>query len=229
MFAPAPPLILNIETATDRCSVALFEGTRCLSLRENEEPRSHSRLLTLLIGEVFSESGRTMEELSAVAVSGGPGSFTGLRIGVSAAKGICSAWDKPLICIPTLTGMASAMREKAKREDAWICPMIDARRMEVYTALYDAELNIIEETNAKIIEENSFDYIFEKRKLIFAGDGAVKANGLYGAQPNAVFVPDRLPSALHMGALSLHKFNGNAFEDTDSFEPVYGKDFMIGR
>ena len=154
------PLILNIESATDICSVCISKNAETLSLQEADKEYSHTSKITILIERCCAEAGITLKQLDAVAVSKGPGSYTSLRVGASTAKGICYALDKPLITIDTLQSIALATFKKAKQA-TFYAPMIDARRMEVYTSLFDKDLNLVQETHAKIIDEQSFQDYFQ--------------------------------------------------------------------
>ena len=166
-----------------------------------------------------------MAELDAIAVSKGPGSYTGLRIGVSTAKGLCYALDKPLIAVNTLLAMANEVNRQ-NHSQALLCPMIDARRMEVYTALYDGELNELEKTSAKILEENSFDETLNQKQVLFFGNGADKFMALKTGVANAVFIDNITPSAWSVGLLANQAFLRGDFEDVAYFEPFYLKDFV---
>ncbi len=230
-------LILNIETATGVCSVALARDGKLIGLKESNSKNNHSSVLTLFMEEVIRTAGVAFADLDAVAVSEGPGSYTGLRIGVAAAKGLCYALDNPLIGVSTLQAMALGMTPhppapSPKREgetNILYCPMIDARRMEVYCAIFDEKGMEIRETRAEIIDENSFMAYLGKNKVIFAGDGALKCRPLFENHPNAVFSEDFHPSAEFMIPLSEEKFSQNKFEDLAYFEPYYLKDFIAGK
>ena len=219
--------ILNIETATKNCSVALAkEGKTILCKEIAEEGYSHAERLHVFIEQILVETQLTFQDLSAIAVSQGPGSYTGLRIGISAAKGLCFALDIPLIAIDTLAVLAS----QAKVQEGVIIPMIDARRMEVYTAFFDGTSGeMIKETEAKILDENSFSELADK-KVLFIGDGAKKFQDLLTAfgegLPKAEFKFDIYPSAKGLIKKSVEKFNQKEFEDTAYFEPFYLKDFQ---
>jgi tRNA threonylcarbamoyladenosine biosynthesis protein TsaB len=220
--------ILSIETSTDVCSVALAEDGTVIEKRELFEPNSHSKHTTLLIQDIFKTEGiPPMKELDAVAVSAGPGSYTGLRIGPSVAKGICFALNIPLIAVDTLTTMSQAVLASGTDVDAdtLLCPMIDARRMEVYTALHDKTLKTIEETSAKIIDEDSFADVLAKNKVLFFGNGATKCKDVIKSE-NAVFVDDIFPLAANMSPLAEKAFNENDFVDVAYFEPFYLKSFV---
>jgi len=223
------PLLLCLETATKACSVALAQKM-LLSLKESsDENYSHAENLTLYIQEVFKQADVDLKNVDAVAISKGPGSFTGLRIGVSTAKGLCYALDKPLIAINTLEAMAQGMSTQILNSSSSLptlfCPMIDARRMEVYCAVYDEQLNEIKKTNAAIIDETSFSELLKKYKIIFFGDGAEKCKSKIN-HPNAVFIAAVQPSAQFMIPLAKKYFLEKKFEDIAYFEPFYLKDFV---
>lgn len=214
--------ILNIETATKNCSVALAkEGKTILSKEIAEVGYSHAERLHVFIEEIMQESGIAFNDLSAVAVSQGPGSYTGLRIGVSATKGLCYALNIPLIAVDTLQILAS----QVKVSEGLIIPMIDARRMEVYTAIFNPNLENQSATAAEIITENSFEDFQEK--LYFVGDCAEKCQTVL-TKENFIFLEDiKYPSAKEMSALSFIKFKKSDTVDVAYFEPYYLKDFMI--
>ncbi|MGB0891976.1 MAG: tRNA (adenosine(37)-N6)-threonylcarbamoyltransferase complex dimerization subunit type 1 TsaB, partial [Flavobacteriaceae bacterium] len=191
-------LILNIETATKNCSVSVAKDGEILAIKElNNGNYSHAEVLHPFIVDILQEAKISSSELDAVAVSKGPGSYTGLRIGVSAAKGLCFAFDKPLISIETLTSLAHSI----SINDGIIVPMIDARRMEVYAAVYNNEYHQIREIKAEIIDENSFIEYLENNKVYFLGDGAAKCKEII-THKNAVFIDDKHPSAKEMAQLS---------------------------
>jgi tRNA threonylcarbamoyladenosine biosynthesis protein TsaB len=226
--------ILNIETATQVCSVALSANGSILQIRETREKNSHSSTITVFIEEIMKIEGMPFSALDAVAVSKGPGSYTGLRIGVSTAKGICYAIDKPLIAVGTLQSMAAGMLKKLKGYDeplpsgALLCPMIDARRMEVYNGLFDTDLKLVRDIRAEIILESSFAAELDQYHVWFFGDGAEKCNLLLGRHPHARFIDDFQLSASYMVSLAEEKFNRLEFEDVVYFEPYYLKDFIPG-
>jgi tRNA threonylcarbamoyladenosine biosynthesis protein TsaB len=228
-------LILLLETATDVCSVALVVGAELLGIRESIERNVHSALLTTYIREVLEVSGRRPADLDAVAVSMGPGSYTGLRIGVAAAKGLCYAIDRPLIAMPTLQAMAVGMTPPPHPSPSGggagggVIPMIDARRMEVYSAVYDAVGRELREVRAEIIDENSFGEFLSAGRVIFGGDGAEKCRDILGSHPNAVFLDGFRASARFMTSLAVEKFIRGQFEDLAYFEPFYLKDFVAGK
>jgi tRNA threonylcarbamoyladenosine biosynthesis protein TsaB len=223
-------MVLCIETATNLCSVALCGNDGVISLRESNEMKSHASMLTVFIDEILKESGLMARELEAVAVGKGPGSYTGLRIGVSVAKGIAYAVSLPLIGIDTTLsmfwGMYSRIREiTGDLENTLLCPMIDARRMEVYDAIYDAEGNPFREIKAEIISRNSFEDIPESKKIIFFGDGSAKCRELI-RRKNVYYAEDFRISASYMKKPVFEAINKNHFEDVAYFEPFYLKDFI---
>lgn len=228
-FEPAKSVayLLLIESSTTICSVALSRDGKIIALREVNEPNKHAELLTVFCDEVMKEAQLTFNELDAVAVSKGPGSYTGLRIGVSAAKGICYALNKPLIAIGTLEAMADGMKSVAQPGDL-LCPMLDARRMEVYCAIYDHEGKEIEPVAPHILDENSFSVLLAERRIIFSGDGMPKAKETLSKFPNAVFTDAGNCSAKHLMLPAEKKFNEKDFEDLAYFEPFYLKTFQPG-
>ncbi|MCZ4245743.1 tRNA (adenosine(37)-N6)-threonylcarbamoyltransferase complex dimerization subunit type 1 TsaB [Pedobacter punctiformis] len=218
--------ILQIETATQICAVALSVDGQTIALKEESGQNLHAGNLTLFIEEVITASGLTYKDLDAVAVSKGPGSYTGLRIGVSTAKGLCYALDIPLIAIETLKMMAAGFLFENSDYKGLVCPMIDARRMEVYTSLFDAELKVLMPTSAKIIDEASFSAVLNQHQITFLGDGAAKCAEIL-AHPNSAFSEINFNSAGYMSALSFNAFKANDFEDVAYFEPFYLKDFVL--
>jgi tRNA threonylcarbamoyladenosine biosynthesis protein TsaB len=217
-------LILSLETATKTCSVALGKDGAMLAKKElTSEQFSHAEKLTLFIEDVFVEASHKIEELDAVAISAGPGSYTGLRIGTSTAKGICYALDIPLIGINSLKATAAL----SNFQDGLICPMFDARRMEVYAAVYSAQLEEIAETNAIVIDEHSFEEYLEESKVLFLGPGAEKCQSVI-TSTNAMFDLETKVSAQGMIRLAEYKFQSADFEDLAYFEPKYLKDFVAG-
>lgn len=218
--------ILQIETATRVCSAALAVDGRTVAIKELTAPNIHAGSLTLFIEEVMHMASLSYSDLDAVAVSKGPGSYTGLRIGVSTAKGLCFALDKPLIAVDTLKMMAMGFLHAQENYKGLICPMIDARRMEVFTGLYDTSLAEILPVSAKIIDGESYQAELEAHEITFIGDGAFKCAGLI-LSANAHFSGDNFNSAGHMGELAFEAFKSNHFEDVAYFEPYYLKDFVI--
>lgn len=225
-------MILCLETATPVCSVALNDGTKTLALRECKGQNAHSEKITIYIDEVLKEAGISYQQLDAVAVSKGPGSYTGLRIGVSTAKGICYAADRPLMAIDTLHAMAYGMRDKLDallQPSDLLVPMIDARRMEVYCAVFDASLNSIKDTEALIVDEQSFGDLLKEHRLWLFGDGAPKLKELFKDVPQIQIVDDFAPSAAYMATLADQAFKAGDFVDVAYFEPYYLKDFIAGK
>ncbi|WP_242092668.1 tRNA (adenosine(37)-N6)-threonylcarbamoyltransferase complex dimerization subunit type 1 TsaB [Aestuariivivens sediminicola] len=214
--------ILSIETATTNCSVALSENGKTIVLKEDyNEGYSHGERLHVYIEAVLKESGLKKDELHAIAISKGPGSYTGLRIGVSAAKGLCYALDIPLISVPTLEALAC----QVDPSNGVIVPMLDARRQEVYAAVFDVRHNQIRETQAQILDAVAFRDYLERDKVSFIGNGVEKTKALIH-HSNAVFIEGRLPSANTMGRLAYDKYKKGDHEDVAYFEPYYLKDFV---
>ncbi len=215
--------ILSIETATTNCSVALSKDGKLLASKEDYNTSySHAERLHVFIEELLVSAEVSMQELSAIAVSKGPGSYTGLRIGVSAAKGLCYALEIPLISVPTLTALAYQVQE-----EGLVIPMLDARRMEVYSAIFDAQHQQIRETQAQILDETSFAEELASGKVYFIGNGVEKFTEVC-QHPNAVFIMDKLPSAKETSVLATAKYAQKDFEDVAYFEPYYLKDFKVG-
>lgn len=224
-------LLLLIETATTSCSVALAHNEQIIALREIDQRNIHAEVITVFIDELFKETGKQFTGIDAVAVSSGPGSYTGLRIGVSTAKGLCFSLDKPLITIETLRAMAHGFinRGEVKAEpNTLLCPMIDARRMEVYTALFDSTGKEIKPTTAEIIDEHSFSDILNRNQVIFFGDGAPKCKDTLSHWPNAVFADSFVNSAQDLLVPAIQKLNSKDFADVAYFEPYYLKNFIAG-
>ncbi|MDH7913285.1 tRNA (adenosine(37)-N6)-threonylcarbamoyltransferase complex dimerization subunit type 1 TsaB [Winogradskyella sp. SYSU M77433] len=215
-------IILNIETATTNCSVSLSKDGEILVLKEdNSSGYSHAETLHVFIDNVFKEAKIEPSAIDAIAVSKGPGSYTGLRIGVSTAKGLCFALNKPLIATDTLEALANQITSN----DGFIVPMLDARRMEVYSAIYNSNLKLAREIKAEILNKESFKELLEKSKVYFIGNGVEKTKTLI-QHPNAVFVEGQLPSAKEMAKLSEIKYKKSDTEDVAYFEPYYLKDFV---
>lgn len=213
--------ILNIETATKNCSVSLAKNGETILCKEiAEQGYSHAEKLHVFIEEIVKEANVNFSEIKAVAVSKGPGSYTGLRIGVSAAKGLCYALQIPLISIDTMQVLA-----KKANVDGLIVPMIDARRMEVYSAVFDKNHNKIKEVEAEVLTENSYQDF--DQTVYFVGDCQEKCQTVL-VKDNFKFLPEIIfPSANEMSKLSFEKFQNNDFEDVAYFEPFYLKDFML--
>lgn len=226
-------LILNLETSTMVCSVSISKNGSVIGTKESSVEKSHAKLLTIFIDELLKELNFTIDDLDAVAISKGPGSYTGLRIGVSTAKGLCYAKDLPLIAINTLESMADGMVLKLNSkelsvndfEKAVLVPMIDARRMEVYSAFYNIKGESVREVMAEIIDEKSYQEILSKQKMIFFGDGSEKIQEIINHE-NAIFIENIYPSSKDMAILSEMAFQKKKFEDVAYFEPFYLKDFI---
>jgi len=224
-------LLLLIETATTSCSVALATSDQIIALREINQRNVHAEVITVYIDELFKQTGRQYHQLDAIAVSSGPGSYTGLRIGVSTAKGLCFSLDKPLIAVETLTSMAHGLIERGQvaiNSNTLLCPMIDARRMEVYTAIFDHTGKQVKATAAEIIDEHSFSDLLSINKIIFFGDGADKCKGTLSHQSNAIFSTEFSNSGKDMLVPAMAKLSAQQFEDIAYFEPYYLKDFIAG-
>ncbi len=215
-------LLLNIETATKNCSIGLAKDGITIAIREIATQNfSHAEKLHVFIEELFAETQLNLQDLSAIAVSQGPGSYTGLRIGVSAAKGLCYALSVPLIAVDTLELLA----RKLTITEGIIVPMIDARRMEVFCAFFDANYNKIRETKAEVIDETSYSEISETLHLI--GDGAMKFKDTLTNDKFQYYPELEFPSATEMALVSYQKFQNNQLEDVAYFEPFYLKDFVL--
>ncbi|QXP60183.1 tRNA (adenosine(37)-N6)-threonylcarbamoyltransferase complex dimerization subunit type 1 TsaB [Olleya sp. HaHaR_3_96] len=214
--------ILNIETSTTNCSVSLSNKGETLVLKEDYgNGYSHAEKLHVYIEEVLEEAKMTADQLDAIAVSKGPGSYTGLRIGVSAAKGLAYALEKPLVSVSTLEALA----HQVKAESGYIIPMLDARRLEVYSAIFDENYNLVRAIEAQVLDENSFEKELALGNVYFVGDGVEKTTKLI-SHKNAVFVENKLPSADQMSLLSFNKYKKSDIEDVAYFEPYYLKDFV---
>ena len=220
--------ILNIETATAVCSVSLTENEQVLAERVAFNGPSHASLLAVFVDDVVKKSKILGRTIKAIAVSSGPGSYTGLRIGVSMAKGLCFGWNIPLLNIPTLDILARKVVLSVPNDtssNALFCAMLDARRMEVYVALYDCSLQKIRDTEAVVVTENSFSSFLEQQKVYFFGNGANKCKNLLPS-PNATFIDGIHPLAGDMAVLSEQAYREKRFEDVAYFEPFYLKDFV---
>jgi len=226
-------MILCLETATNLCSVALCDGTGVISLRESDESKSHASQLTVYIEEILKDHYITAADLNAVAVSKGPGSYTGLRIGVSVAKGIAYGASIPLIAVETTLAMfhgisTSRYFDVKSDSDTLFCPMLDARRMEVYYAIYNSSGKKIRDISAEVISRESFSGFPESQKIIFLGDGALKCKEVINRK-SAVFADDFRMSASHMFKPVNEAYNNRQFEDVAYFEPLYLKDFITSK
>jgi len=216
-------LILNLETATTNCSVSLARDGKTIAIKERDTPNySHSEQLHVFIQEVVQRASVSLNDLDAIAVSKGPGSYTGLRIGVSAAKGLCFSLDIPLISVATLKSMAG---QQIARGFNILIPVLDARRMEVYSKVFDNQLNEIRGTRAEIIDENSFKAYLQSGKVLLLGSGAKKCKEVLPDKITYDF--ECVPSAKEMSKLSFDKYQKEDFEDVAYFEPYYLKDFIL--
>lgn len=218
------PNILCLETSSTNCSVAIATEKGILALKEDKSDNySHAEKLHVFIDEILKENQLQVSDLDAIAISKGPGSYTGLRIGVSAAKGLCFSLNIPLISISTLRSLARQVEEK----DTLIIPLLDARRMEVYSAVFNEKFEQIRETRAEILETGLYNEYLEKSKVVFIGSGVEKFKTIC-EHPNAVFVPDSLPSAREMCIPAIEKHKVSDTEDVAYFEPYYLKNFKAG-
>lgn len=215
--------ILCLETSTTVCSACIADENGILALREINNGYTHAENLHVFVAELLAEVKLEARDLSAVAVSKGPGSYTGLRIGVSAAKGFCYALNIPLISIGTLQAMTSVVKEMHPGLN--YCPMLDARRMEVYCAVYNEQLKAVIPVQALILDETSIRQFILERPICFFGDGMPKAKSLLQSIPNAVFLEDVVPSATALAGLASEKFRNSEFENLALFEPFYLKEF----
>ncbi|MFP4024919.1 MAG: tRNA (adenosine(37)-N6)-threonylcarbamoyltransferase complex dimerization subunit type 1 TsaB [Thiohalospira sp.] len=226
-------LILNIETSTQVCSVAVSENDKIIGFKETSDEKSHAKFLTVFIDDLLRDLKLTFSDLDAVAVSKGPGSYTGLRIGVSTAKGLCYAKNLPLIAVNTLQSMAQGLINKVHQGEisipnfnqSLLVPMIDARRMEVYSAFFNAGSEYIREVKAEIIVNESYQEILQRQQMIFFGNGSEKITETINHK-NALFLKGFFPSAIYMGQLSNSLYLNKKFEDVAYFEPFYLKDFI---
>lgn len=219
--------ILHIETSTEVCSVAVSQDGLCVFEREDREGPNHAVKSGVFIDEALSHIDSQLLTLDAVAVSGGPGSYTGLRIGVSTAKGVCFGRDAQLISVPTLEVLCVPvlLQEKVKEDDALLCPMLDARRMEVYAALFDRSLREVRPTQADIVDGDTYRAFLDERPVYFFGNGAAKCMEVIN-HPNARFIEGVVPLARWMFPLAERRFFDQKFEDVAYFEPFYLKDFV---
>ncbi|MEO8773470.1 MAG: tRNA (adenosine(37)-N6)-threonylcarbamoyltransferase complex dimerization subunit type 1 TsaB [Gelidibacter sp.] len=214
--------ILNIETATTNCSVSLSKEGEILVLKEDYNSNySHAESLHVFIDSVFKEANLKPRDVDAIAVSKGPGSYTGLRIGVSAAKGLCFSLDKVLISVDTLESLSHQLTI----DSGYIVPMLDARRMEVYAAVYDEQHKQVRAIEAQVLDEHSFNAFLQVGKVYFIGNGVEKTKQII-THPNAVFIENKLPSAKEMAQLAYDKYKKSDMEDVAYFEPFYLKDFI---
>lgn len=217
------PLILAIDSSGETASVCLSREEQVLAIRINEDQKDHAAWIHTAIQDLFAASGEDLKKIDAVAVSSGPGSYTGIRVGMSTAKGICFALDKPLITIGTLEMMARAARGFTT---GLICPLIDARRMEVFYALYDSNLKEIEAPAAKILQHDSFSAYLREHQIVFTGSGAKKLKEITGPANNALF-PNISYDCSHLLTSAVLLFRKNKFADLAYFDPLYVKEFYM--
>ena len=225
------PIFLHIETATDVCSVALSRGAEIIGLKEEAGGNNHAKNLLPFVDEVLKQGGCKIAELNGVAVSIGPGSYTGLRIGVSTAKGIAYTAGIPVMAVSTLESIAQgakALWSETSTESVQIVPMIDARRMEVFTTRFTYDMQPLEEVSAKIVDENTFAELLSVQKVLFCGNGMPKCRELLSSFPNACFI-DAPVSAKNMLPTALRKWQNNDFENVAYFEPFYLKEYVAAK
>ncbi len=221
--------ILLIETATPICSTAIEHNGTIIAVTESNEPNSHSSKLSILIKELLEKADITYNTLDAVCVSSGPGSYTGLRIGVSTAKGLCYALEKPLLAVETLQNMAHGYLSLNPEYTGYLCPMIDARRMEVYAAIFDSKGNYLRPTSADIITEDIYNQWLAKNQVRFIGDGADKTRTILENKDNVSFDTEYKISASGMAHMAEELYQQGKFEDIAYFEPFYLKDFIAAK
>lgn len=217
--------ILCIDTTSEFCSVSLFINQNLIENNNSKIERSHSKLLIKLIDDTLNNNKLKIADIDIFSISKGPGSYTGLRIGLSSIKGFCYALGKPLVSINTLKILAISALENIDDKDFILCPMIDARRMEVYTKSFDHNLNELSNDQAIILEKDTFDN-YKDKKVYFFGDGSDKFKKIV-SRKNFIFLDNINPDSKFMGKLSYDKFINRNFEDLSSFEPNYIKDFYL--
>ena len=217
--------ILCIDTTSEFCSISLFENKILIENSNSKIERSHSKLIIKLIDDILTNNKLKAKELDAFSISKGPGSYTGLRIGLSSIKGFCYALDKPLIALNTLKVLAESALEYIEDKDSILCPMVDARRMEVYTKTFNYKLNELTKDQALILEKDSFEN-YKYKNVYFFGDGSYKFKEIVNKK-NFIFLNNINPNSKFMGQLSYDKFINKDFEDLSSFEPNYIKDFYL--
>ena len=225
------PILLHIETATDVCSVALSRGTEIIGLKEESGGNNHAKNLLPFVDEVLKQSGVSMSEINGVAVSIGPGSYTGLRIGVSTAKGIAYTAGIPVMVVSTLESIAQgakALWSENASEPVQIVPMVDARRMEVFTTRFDNDMQPLEDVSAKIVDDNTFTELLSEQKVLFCGNGMPKCRELLSVFSNACFI-DAPISAKNMLPTALKKWQNSDFENVAYFEPFYLKEYVAAK
>jgi tRNA threonylcarbamoyladenosine biosynthesis protein TsaB len=217
-------LVLSLETSGNNCSVALHSEGELLAHERVAEPQAHASKLAYLIESVLGKASVNIHEIQAVGITSGPGSYTGLRIGASTAKGLCYSLGVPLVAVNTLELLVYQGSTLATKENL-LCPMIDARRMEVYCMIADTDFNTIQPIEAKVIDENGFNDLLKNNKILFYGDGSAKCRTML-THPNAFFIEDITPSAIALGKKTIEKLKERQVEDLIHFEPFYFKDFQ---
>ncbi len=224
------PLILNIDTATEHASICISKGTDMLGLVESTEQKNHAAFVQPAIQDLLKKLSIALKQIDAIACTAGPGSYTGLRVGLSSAKGICYALNKPLILINTLEVMGQSVITDYLSKNTFlnpsilICPLIDARRMEVFTALYQSTLQEVEPPHSLILDESSFRTLLHNQPIVFCGSGALKLEGLISNQ-NAMFSPVQ-HNASHLAKRALIAYQSNSFANLAYSEPLYVKEFF---
>ena len=215
--------LLSIETSTTNCSVSISKNGKTIAAKEDNNAKySHAESLHVFIEELLNNNSISLQQLSGIIISKGPGSYTGLRIGVSTAKGLCYVLNIPLIAVNTLHSLAHRITTKS---NCYIIPMLDARRMEVYTTVIDQNYNLIEDTSALVLNENSYIDFLNEKHCIFIGNGVAKFQKICN-HTNASFKIQEFPSAIELNAIGFAKFKNKEFEDVAYFEPFYLKDFI---
>lgn len=222
-------LILSIDTATNVCSTSLSTNGVLLAECESCVSNSHAEVLSEMIESVVSKANFSLNDINAVAVSGGPGSYTGLRIGISMAKGICYALDKPLIAIPSLQIIAAAAKDKVGEGEYLLSPMIDARRMEVYTAMYNSSLEMVTDVEAVVLDAGMFNNINTEMKIIVCGNGASKSVSVFDNDRRVELLEGIELHAKYMARIAEERFMRADFEDVAYYEPFYLKEFVAGK
>jgi tRNA threonylcarbamoyladenosine biosynthesis protein TsaB len=220
--------ILCIETATEICSVAISLNNNLINYREACDQNSHSEKITIFVEEILAESSIKLTEIDAIAISMGPGSYTGLRIGTSTAKGFCFALNIPLIAVSTLQAIAFGAKKYNTTTNGLIIPMIDARRMEIYTATYASDLAVVEDVKSVVVDDEYIQTLPSDIPLIFCGNGVPKCTSLLEQKSNAILT-NIGSSARYMAELAFEKYNKEQFEDVAYFEPFYLKDFIAAK
>ncbi len=222
--------LLHIETATSLCGVALSKNGECIATKSNQEGLNHAEKLHVFIEDILNEQQLKPSDLSAISVSAGPGSYTGLRIGVSAAKGLAYALNIPLITLSTLQILSAVVKDKYDlKEKSYLCPMLDARRMEIYTALFDEKLELLKEPSAEIVDENWGNSFSNEKPIYFFGDGMEKCKTLLSNLSNALFCEDIFPLPQYACELSYIKYVNKLFADVAYSEPAYLKPYFFAK